>query len=59
MQGLPAVLEQSRVGYVVCERVLEGVLEVWEQARFVEELSRLQPGKRCLQCVVRKVCDGL
>ena len=40
--GAPAVLEETAVGDLVGERVLEGVLEVREQARLVEELGPLE-----------------
>ena len=42
VQGAPPLLEQAAVGDLVRERVLEGVLEVGEQARLVEELRGLQ-----------------
>ena len=40
VQRAPALLEQAAVGDLVGERVLEGVLEIREQARLVEELRR-------------------
>ena len=45
VERAPAVLEEAPVGHLVGQRVLEGVLDVGEQARLVEELGRLEPGE--------------
>jgi hypothetical protein len=42
MQGPPALAEQTTVRHLVGQRVLEGVLELGERLRLVEELRRLQ-----------------
>ncbi len=40
VEGPAAIVEQTRVGDFVDQRVFEGVLEIREKARLVEELSR-------------------
>ena len=45
VERAPALLEQAAVGHLVGERVLEGVLEVGEEARLVEELGGLEVGE--------------
>ena len=42
MEGAPPVLEQTAIGHVVGQGMLEGVLEVGENAGLVEELRGLQ-----------------
>jgi hypothetical protein len=43
MYGTPPLVEQAAVGDLVRERVLEGVFEIGEQRRLVQELRGLQP----------------
>ena len=43
VQDPPPFLEETGIGDVVGERVLEGVFEIGEEARFVDELGRLEP----------------
>ena len=52
VQRAPPLLEQAAVGHLVGQRVLEGVLEVGEQARLVEELGGLQVGEAAAQLVL-------
>ena len=46
------LLQQAAVGDLVRERVLEGVLEIREQPRLVEELGRLELGEPAAQRVL-------
>jgi hypothetical protein len=45
VQCPPSLLEQRLVGHLLGEGVLEGVLDLGEQARLVEELGGLQMGE--------------
>ena len=45
VERAPAILEQAPVGHLVGERMLEGVLEIREEARLVQELGRLEVGE--------------
>jgi hypothetical protein len=46
VEEAPPILEKASIGYLVGQRVLEGVLDVGEEARLVEELGGLQMGER-------------
>ena len=59
VKGAPPILQQAAISHVVGERVLERVLEIGEQTRFVEELRRLQLGEGTLQIVAAHVGDCL
>ena len=48
----PPVLEETAVGHVVSQSMLEGVLEVRKDARLVQELTSLQARDRGVQVVV-------
>ena len=58
MEGAPTVLEQAPVRDLVREGVPEGVLEIREEARLVEELSRLEAGEPLAKAGLRDVGDG-
>ena len=51
------VLQQAPVGHLVRERVLEGVLQVREELRLVEELRFLQMGEPAPQGLLRLLRD--
>ena len=51
MEGAPPVLEQTAIGHVVGQGMLEGVLKVREDAGLVQELRALQPPDRGVQLV--------
>ena len=53
----PALLEEAPVGDLVSQRVLEDVLEVGKEARFVEELGALQVGQPAAQRVLGLLGD--
>jgi hypothetical protein len=53
-----ANLEEASVGHLVGERVLEGVLDVREQACLVQELGGLEPGEALGQRVCRRPGDA-
>ena len=53
VESTSALLQEAPIGHLVSQRVLEGVLNVREQARFVEELGRLEPGEAIGQRLVR------
>src|SRR5262245_16979294 len=42
MQGTPSLLEETSVGHLVGERVLECIREIRREARLVEKLGRLE-----------------
>ena len=45
VEDAPPILKEAPVGHLVGQGVLEGVLDVGEQARLVEELGGLEPGE--------------
>src|SRR5262249_51753958 len=53
------LLEQSLIGDLMRQRVLEGVLEVREEPRFVQELRPLQPGERLTSTLLWVLGDRL
>jgi hypothetical protein len=59
MQRAPPLLEQRLVGHLLGEGVLEGVLDVGEQARLIEELRRLEVSQTTIQRLVGQVRNGL
>jgi hypothetical protein len=59
VEGPAPLVEQAPVGHVVDERVLEGVLEIREQARLVEELTREKVGEAGAQRLLGPLGDGL
>ena len=50
-------MEQAAVSHLVGERVLEGVLEIGEELRLVDELGRLQAGQAAPQLVLGVLGD--
>src|SRR5215510_3977917 len=59
VQSSPSVLQEAPVGHLVCERMLEGVFEVREDARLVQELGRLEVTQSPTQVVLGRVGNGL
>ena len=49
------VAEQPVVRHLVCERVLERVLQVWKESSFVEELGSLEAGELGAPRVLRSI----
>ena len=58
-QHPPPLLEQAPVGHLMGERVLEGVFELGEQARLVEELGRLQVREAAMERGLGQLGNGL
>ena len=52
-----ALLEQARVGHLVGQSVLEGVLQIREEARLVDHLCGLEPGQSTMELVLRRGAD--
>ena len=59
MQQAPSLLEQTAVGHLVRQGVLEGVRLVRKQACLVEELGRLQVRQAPMDLRLRHLGDGL
>ena len=59
MQHPPSLLEQTAVGHLVGQGVLEGEFALGEQPRLVEELGRLQVGQATLQVRLGQLGNGL
>ena len=59
MERAPPLLEDTPIGHFVRQGVLEGVFQVREQARFVEELGRLQMRQAHAKRLVRHLGNGL
>src|SRR5581483_7379194 len=57
VQSATATAEQAAVGHVMGDGVLEGVLEIREQLRLVQELSSLEPTDLTAQHVLWDVRD--
>src|SRR5499427_9893907 len=58
VQSSPPVLQDAPVGHLVRERMLEGVFEVREDARLVEELGSLEMTQSPTQVVLGRVGNG-
>jgi len=56
MQGAASLVEKALIGDLVREGVLEGVLDLGEQARLVDELGPLKPGPKLILC---QIGDGM
>ena len=59
MERAPPLLQQAAVGHLVGEGVLEGVLELGEEARLVEELGRLEVREAAVQRRLGQLGNGL
>ena len=59
VQRPPPLLEETAVGHLVGQGVLEGVLELGEQLRLVEELGRLQVRQAVVQGLLGQLGNGL
>src|SRR5262249_47198675 len=59
MEGAPSLLQEARVGDVVREGMLEGVREIREEPRLVEELSGLQVAQAAPDSPLRSFGDRL
>jgi len=59
VESATLILEKARIRNLVCERMLEAVLEVGEERRFVQELAALEPTEPTAQVGVRCLIDGL
>ena len=59
MQHPPPLLEQTAVGHLVGQGVLEGVLALGEEARLVEELGRLEVRQAAVQRLLGQLGNGL
>ena len=59
VQGTSPLLQETAVGHLVGEGVLEGVFEFGEEAGFVEELGGLQVAETAAQLLLGQLRDGL
>src|SRR5262249_58174334 len=59
VQSPPPVLQDAPVGHLVRQRMLEGVFEVREDARLVQELGRLEVTQGPTHVVLGRVSNGL
>ena len=59
VQGTAPLLQETAVGHLVGEGVLEGVFEFGEEAGFVEELGGLQVAETAAQFLLGQLRDGL
>ena len=59
VQGASALLQQAAIGHLMGEGVLEGILVLGEEVRFVEELGSLQVGETAMQRFFGHLGDGL
>ena len=57
MQRASTLLEEAPVGHLVGQRVLERVLDLREESRFVEELRRLEPHESLTNSLLRLFGD--
>ena len=59
VQRTPGFVQQRVVRHFLCQRVLEGVFQFWEQAGLVQELRRLQAFEQAAQRIFILVDDCL
>ena len=59
VQGTAPLLQQTAIGHLVGEGVLEGVFELGEEAGFVEELGCLQVAETAAQFLLGQLYDSL
>ena len=59
MQYPPPLLEETTVGDLVRQGMLEGVLALGKEARLVEELGRLEVRQSAMQRVFGQLGNGL
>src|SRR5262249_27229986 len=59
MEPASALLEDTPIGHLVGEGMLEGVLALGEKARLIEELSGLYVGKAAVEALRGHLDDGL
>src|SRR5262245_54298279 len=59
VQGPPPLLQETAVGHLVGEGVLEGVFQLGEEASFVEELGGLQVAEPAAQFLLGQLPDSL
>ena len=59
MERAPAVLQHAAVRDLVGQRVLEGVLEIREEARLVQELGRLEVSEPVSKAALEHIDDSL
>src|SRR5262249_20349618 len=57
VEQTPPVLEHVAVGNIMGERMLEGVLDIWKEARLVEELGGLEVGEPPANALLGHVRD--
>ena len=58
MQHPPPLLQETAVGHLVRQGVLEGVLALGEEARLVEELGRLEVRQAAMERLLGQLGDG-
>ena len=59
VQHPPPLLEETAIGHLVRQGVLEGVLALGEEPRLVEELGRLEVRQTAMQVVFGQLGNGL
>ena len=59
VQRAPSLLQQTAVGDLVRQGVLEGVFALWEEAGLVQELSGLQMRQAAMQGILWQLGNGL
>ena len=59
MEGTPPLLEQTPVGHLVRQGMLEGVFRLGEQAGLIQELRRLEVRQAVVQRRLGQVRNGL
>src|SRR5262249_53802550 len=59
MQRPPSLLEQTTVGHLMGQGMLEGVLTLGKETRLIEKLGRLEVRHAAMQRVLRQLGNGL
>jgi hypothetical protein len=59
MEHPPPLLQETAIGHFVGEGMFESILPLGEQARFVQELRRLEMGQAALHSVFRQLGNSL
>jgi hypothetical protein len=59
MECQPSFQQETAIGHLVGEGVLEGEYEVWKEMRLIQELRRLQVSEATPECFFRQLGNGL
>src|SRR5262245_14977549 len=59
VERTPPFLKQASISHILGERMFEGIDELWKEARFIEEFSRLEVSQTRVESGLGQVSNGL